>query len=265
MTPSLEAKQRHGRRRAYECRCPLKVPREALRPEHVVGEEHRQIHDDTDHSGRDAGQWRREFEIAMRGLDKGRAQQDEKEGGQKGEESHHRCSRRSRQKERFRAKDGLGPAADKADEGHHHDERPGRCLTERQAINHLWSAQPLVMLDRPLEHIGQHGISAAEGHQRGLGEEPTHLRQDRIPAVKRHQDSHAGQPQGQTRRQDPAETPPGKHGVFRCRSVVIDKRWAQRLGRFAVATAWGELVGRIPSPQVTDDAGGQHDDREWQL
>ena len=90
-----------------------------------------------------------------------------------------------RQEEGVRAEHGVRPAADEADEGDHHDQRPRRRLAERQPVDHLPGAQPVVLLDRALEHVGQHRIGAAEGEQRGLGEEPGHLRQDRAGTERR--------------------------------------------------------------------------------
>ena len=78
----------------------------------------------------------------------------------------------------------LQPAADEADEGHHHDQRARRGLAERQAVDHLRAAEPLVLLDRALVDVGQHRVGAAEGQQRGLGEEPAHLRQRAVPALR---------------------------------------------------------------------------------
>ena len=71
----------------------------------------------------------------------------------------------------------VGPAADEADKGDNHDQRAGSGFAERQAVDHLAGGQPVVVFDAALVDVGQHGIGAAEGHQRGLGEEPAHLRE----------------------------------------------------------------------------------------
>jgi tetratricopeptide (TPR) repeat protein len=77
----------------------------------------------------------------------------------------------------IRAEDLLGPGADEADEGHHHDQRPRRGLAQRQAVDHLRAGQPAVGLDPALVDVGQHRVGAAEGDQRGLGEELAHVAQ----------------------------------------------------------------------------------------
>lgn len=87
------------------------------------------------------------------------------------------------------------------------------------------------MLDRPLEHIGQHGISPAKRHQRGFGEKPAHLRQDRVPAVKRRQAAHAASP--------------AKQHMVGCRGMVINEHIAELLGRLAMTVPGGEFFRRI--------------------
>jgi hypothetical protein len=58
------------------------------------------------------------------------------------------------------------------------------------------AAEPLVLLHRPLVDIGQHRIGAAEGQQRRLGEEPAHLRERALPALRGQQHRHARPPTG---------------------------------------------------------------------
>lgn len=43
----------------------------------------------------------------------------------------------------------------------------------RNCIEHLCGREPSIAADRPLVYVGQHGIRAAEGQQRGLGKEPS--------------------------------------------------------------------------------------------
>ena len=74
----------------------------------------------------------------------------------------------------------LAPGADEADEGHHHDERPGRGFAQSQAVDHLGAGEPVVMLDAALIDVGQHRVGAAKGDQRRLGEEFAHVLQYRI-------------------------------------------------------------------------------------
>ncbi len=48
---------------------------------------------------------------------------------------------------------------DEADEGHHHDKRPRRGLTQGQTVNHVRRGQPAVVADCTLVDIGQHRIT----------------------------------------------------------------------------------------------------------
>ena len=56
------------------------------------------------------------------------------------------------------------PGAEEADKLQNHDQWTGRCLGETESIEHLWSGQPMIMLNCLLRNIRQHGISAAESH-----------------------------------------------------------------------------------------------------
>ena len=88
----------------------------------------------------------------------------------------------------------LGPAADETDERDDHDERAGRGLAEREAVDHLRRRQPAVVLDGALEDVGQHRVRAAEGEERGLGEEPAHLREGALPAERGAERAERGEP-----------------------------------------------------------------------
>ena len=53
-------------------------------------------------------------------------------------------------------------AADKTDEGDHHNQRTRCGFAEGEAINHLRRCQPLVTFDCTLEYVRQYGVSATE-------------------------------------------------------------------------------------------------------
>jgi uncharacterized membrane protein len=132
------------------------------RPQHVVAEEQRQVEDDADHGGGDGGQRRGELEVVVGRFDQRAAGQDEDEGRQEGEPGDQRGRHRAGQKQAVRTEHRLDVAADEADKGHHHDQRPGRGFAQRQAVDHLGRRQPAVVADRPLIDIGQHRIGTAE-------------------------------------------------------------------------------------------------------
>ena len=73
-------------------------------------------------------------------LDERAAGEDEQERRQEREERRDARAGDAGQRERVRAEDRLRPAADEADERDDHDERPGRRLAERQAVDHLRAA-----------------------------------------------------------------------------------------------------------------------------
>jgi hypothetical protein len=74
------------------------------------------------------------------------------------------------------------PAADEADELQHHDERAGRGLGEGEAAHHLRMRKPAVGFDGLLRDIGQHGVSSAEGDERGFAKEEALLGLRAAPA-----------------------------------------------------------------------------------
>lgn len=190
----LETPQRHDRRDANRGRGGVEAAAETLRPEHVRGEEHRQVGDDADDGGGDAGKRRSEAKRAVRRFDERCADQDEQERRQEREEGHERGGEQAAGEKHVGAEHLLAPAADEADEGHHHDQRPGRGFAEREPVDHLRGCQPLVVHDRALEHVRQHRIRTAERQQRRLGEEPAHLRRRAVPALPGDEPAHCREP-----------------------------------------------------------------------
>src|SRR3954469_8268326 len=84
--PCLVAKQRDERGGADERRAPVEGAAGTLRPEDVISEEHRQIEDDADDGRGDGGERGGELQVAVRGFDERRAEEDEDERGQESEE-----------------------------------------------------------------------------------------------------------------------------------------------------------------------------------
>jgi len=123
------------------------------------------------HGGGNSGQRRGEPQVAVRGLDEGRAHEDEDERGEEGEVRRHERSGDA--------------AANETDECHHMMSARAR-LAEREPVD-ICGAGASDMLHRRLDHVRQHGVSTAESHQRRLGEEPAHLRQRAVPAMGRRQ------------------------------------------------------------------------------
>ena len=125
-----------------------------------------------------------------------------------------------------------------AEEGHElddHDQRAGGGLGQRQAAHHLARRQPAVDLDRLLGHVGEHGVGAAEGDQRGPGEEQPLRGEDAAGA-------------GQQRRRRATGTPQTSSPTTRIRTVA-----APRLGRSACRASsgisgGGPLVVGLASP-----------------
>ena len=69
MTPTLYRYNATNAATAITATKPFEAPSHARRPQHVVGEEKREIDDDADDRRGDAGKRRGEFEVAVRGLD----------------------------------------------------------------------------------------------------------------------------------------------------------------------------------------------------
>ena len=172
---------------------------------------------------------------------------------QEGEEGHDTGAGDAGEEQGVGPEHACRPAADEADEGHHHDQRPGRGFAQRQAVDHLRPGQPVVVLDRALVDVGQHRVGAAEGQQRGLGEEPAHLRQRAAGAVQRQQRGHRQQPQQRSRRASTCGQPAAREArVRRRRRVVVDQRRAvARLGA-AMAAAERKHLRPAPRAEVAD-------------
>ena len=77
---------------------------------------------------------------------------------------------------------GLAPGGEEAHELRHHDQRAGRGLGHAEPVQHLAGCHPVIVVDRLLGHVGQHGVGAAEGDHRHLAEEERDLGEDVVAA-----------------------------------------------------------------------------------
>jgi len=179
----LEAKERDECSRADDGRYPVKVAGNSARPQHVVSKKHREVEDDANDCRCDAGERRRELDIAVRSFNQWCAQKDKNKAREerKVRDDERACG--AGEEEAVSAEDLFSPRADKADERDDHDQRTGCGLAERKAIDHLRGRQPLILFDAALVYVRQHSVSAAKSKQRCLCEEPTHLCQCGVPAV----------------------------------------------------------------------------------
>ena len=153
------------------------------RPEHVPREERGEVHDDADHRGGDRGQRRGEAHLAVRRLDERPAGEDEQERRQEGEERRDDRAGMPASEQRT-----PGPAAPcvqpptKPTNATTMMSGPGVVSPSARPSIICAGRQPAVALHRALIDVGQHRVGAAERQQRGLGEEPAHLRQRRRAA-----------------------------------------------------------------------------------
>ena len=79
-----------------------------------------------------------------------------------------------------------------------------------------------MLVDRALIDIRQHRVRPTEGQQRGLGEEPAHLRERVLPAVECDEHAHRRSPQHEADHGDAGEAAPVVQRVGRRRRVVVD-------------------------------------------
>ena len=135
----------------------------------VEGEEGRQVGDDAHHGRGDAGQGRGEVRVVSQPLDVRRPEQHEQEARHERHPADQQRREHGRDPRVERARVAVG--AEEGDELDHHDQRTGGRLGERQSAHHLPRCQPAVDVDRLLGDVGQDGVGAAEGDDRGAGEE----------------------------------------------------------------------------------------------
>ena len=200
---------------------------------------------------RDRRQRRGEHAPAARGLDQGPAREDEYERRQEREVRGHRGAGDAREPRRHAHRGRMGPCPEIPHKGHDHDQRPRRGLAERQPIDHLRRAEPTVLLHRSLVYVRQHGISAAEGHECGLGKKRRHARQRPVATFEGDQQRHRAKPQHHAHGQYPRQPTPREARMGGSRAVFVDQRatgmrWLLR--DVEAAQARGVRRRRRPSP-----------------
>ena len=148
MTPTLKRNSSTAASTPIAAATASKPSRAPAGHKHVPGEEQREVDDHPHHRGGDAGERRREAKVPVCRFDQRPAEQHEAERRQKVSRSPRR-RRWRREKQRIAAEDGVGPAADEADEGDDHDQRARRRFAEGKAIDHLARGEPVVLLTAP--------------------------------------------------------------------------------------------------------------------
>ena len=153
---------------------------------------------------------------------------------------------------------GVAVGAEERDEVHDHDQRAGRRLGQRESADHLARRQPAVGLDGALGDEGEHGVGAAERHQRGAGEEQALLGEHAVAAGPARATAssgaaHSARPTPRTLTARAARRRLGVQGVVgdhRCRTVRRRRR--ARRPRDDVRARSGPAPSR-PRPRRQDD------------
>ena len=138
----------------------------------------------------------------------------------------------------------------------HEDQRPRRGFREAEPGEHLGRGQPAIVLDGFLRDIGEHRISAAEGDDRHLGEEPGDVAPDRHV----HQQHDRPEPDGED--DEPGAPRRRRHAcdaVGVPRHGGVEQRGRAGLRRGVPARGEGARRG------IADGERGQHDDGEGQV
>ncbi len=123
--------------------------------------------------------------LSSQGFDVGSSREDEDEGRQERHVARHQAPE-DRAERPWHAL-GVAPGAHEADELQHHDQRPGRGLGQGHTVDRLRRGDPSLSHGHGVGDIGEHGVGAAEGDQRRLGEEAIQLRVQAVPSPPRHQ------------------------------------------------------------------------------
>ena len=97
---------------------------------------------------------------------------------------------------------GVAIGAEERDELHHHDQRPGGGLSQREPVDHLAAGHPVVGVDRLLGDVGEHGVGAAEGDHGGAGEELALFDEHAVAAEQDGGREHGRRPQDEPEDQD---------------------------------------------------------------
>ena len=128
----------------------------------------RQVQNHANHRGRHGREGRGQFQVVAQLFDVWCAEKDPEEARHKGDPGGDGGAEGRGQQRRQISRVLVG--TNEPDELQHHHERSRRGFREPQAIHHLRSRQPTESFHRLLTHVGQHGVSTAEGHHRRFAE-----------------------------------------------------------------------------------------------
>ena len=156
----------------------------------------------------------------------------------------------------------LPEGGEKADELQHHDQRPRRRLRHAEPVKHLAGGEPVIVFDRLLRDIGEHGIGAAERHQRHFGEKQRDLAKNVGRSEPKDQDN---------RRRDPKRAPK-RGGLYRADQArrARGRACARPSGSAPPGVAWRAAPrrrqktrnSRSARPRKPTRAGRNDDQRE---
>ena len=123
--------------------------------------------------------------------------------------------------------------------------------------------EPVVVLDRLLRHVGQHGVGAAEGDHRHLAEEDSDLAEHVGAAERGEQRCHWDEPQRQPHRPKLARSaaPWDVHGRAIARQAGSPQR-RPLFARSVTAAALKRSQHRSLPPTKPDQRRAEDDDRE---
>ena len=175
-----------------------------LAEHHAKPEPQCEIEHHADNGRGDACQGRCQHPVSAQRFNERRAKEYPQETGRKGNPGGDQRAERAGKHGIEASRAPVG--ADEPDKLCHHDQRTRGRLGHAKPIQHLACAQPAIMANSLLRHIGQHRIGTAKCHHRNLAEEQALLRIDMPcpkPAIK-HEDRR--QPQQGANDRNPQRT-----------------------------------------------------------
>ena len=176
--------------------------------------------------------------------------------------SDERAERRSEQR---RQPHGTTPTTHEPDKLQNHDQWAGSCFRQAQSIHHLARREPVIMFDRLLRDVGQHGIRAAEGDDGRFAKEESFLKQRVVPAVPEPKPQNRRPPQKTPDKTDADSSAERRLRVLRRFRVVIKNAQLSLALDRRMTVAAGEHCRRHFAADKTDKPRAQHDDRKWRL
>ena len=173
----------------------------------------REIQDDADDRGGDAGERARQRLVVAQALDKGRAEPDPQPTRHEGRPGREEAAQGAGEQRRQRA--GIAVGGHKADELHDHDQGARRRLGHAEPVEHLAGPEPAIVLDCLLRHVGEHRIGAAESDDRHLREEQADIAEGVAEAEGREDRDHRPEPQCEPDRRNTQRASDGRPHMLR--------------------------------------------------